>query len=181
MSIRSHSLSPRSTLIIYIQIATNEDKQPPSSPRHHTSPISPPPSFRSRTNSTNIPTSHSTPESRPLVSDADRNLADAFDPSSSDDDDDSSEHGAHPRQQHLDDRQRAMTARPTTDSASDSRPLSGRRITPPSPRTTAPARTPANDGVFANLSAKPTRGEEVDEKPPVRRLPLQMPPFPPPH
>ena len=25
----------------------------------------------------------------------------------------------------------------------------------------------ANDGVFANLSAKPTRGEELDEKPPV--------------
>lgn len=26
----------------------------------------------------------------------------------------------------------------------------------------------ANDGVFANLSAKPTRGEELEEKPPVR-------------
>lgn len=37
-------------------------------------------------------------------------------------------------------------------------------FTPPG---TARASRPVNDGVFANLAAKPERGEKVDDKPPV--------------
>ena len=82
----------------------------------------------------------------------------------------------------MDDRQRLMRGTPETSygsegaHSSDGNPRQGieRRVTHlPVFNTTAPSSGRIygggqNDGVFANLSAKPTRGEEVEEKPPVR-------------
>lgn len=142
----------------------------------HTGPSSPPPSFDSRTSSPHR--SHggnrrSTTDSDPLVSDADRNLNDAFDnPSDSESDDGS------PTDHRLDDRQRVMSGRPaagmdTAAGQDHDRPDVERRVTqlPVFAPATAPRRYggPGNDGVFANLSAKPERGGggDAEEKPPV--------------
>lgn len=61
--------------------------------------------------------------------------------------------------------------RPTSlPSNADSRPNVERRVTE-LPAFRPPTRNleqPANDGVFANLGAKLERGEQVEEKPPVR-------------
>lgn len=142
-------------------------------------PISPPPSFRSRTSS---PTSrHLLTSQDPLTSDADRTLADTFDDGEGSDDE--GEDGG-------DDRQRLMrgtTSHQTNEegnTADGSRPTVGpRRVTALpvfSPRIVPASGTigrvygggsaSVNDGVFANLSAKPEKGEKVEEeKPPVCR------------
>ncbi|KAF2144455.1 uncharacterized protein K452DRAFT_222835 [Aplosporella prunicola CBS 121167] len=131
-------------------------------------PSSPPPSFRSRTSSPSA--RHLLAEHEPLATEAERELEDTF--GGSDDESDDENQG-------MDDRQRLMRGHPdsnlpqTTDSSSrqvDARP-------PPIVRrvTQLPAFAPrgvvgggsGNDGVFANLSAKPTREEEAEEKPPT--------------
>lgn len=153
-----------------LQISHYDDNDNVSSPSR-----SPPPSFRSRASS--VTQHHTNSERDPLVSDADRTLADTFDSPSDDDSDD--EHT--PR---LDDRQRVMSGRPidhrsgdNTPISPDGRPAIERRVTqlPVFAPTTANGtygRGNASDGVFANLSAKPERGgEELDEKPPVRIQP----------
>lgn len=137
-------------------------------------PNSPPPSFRSRNSSI---ASHQ--HRQPLISDTDRTLADTFESPSDDEPDDE-------RHTRLDDRQRVMSGRPVTESADEDAlvPLSGRpaverRVTHLpvfAPATSATVRryggnNTVNDGVFANLSAKPQRGgEDVDEKPPVSMI-----------
>lgn len=143
-------------------------------------PTSPPPSFRSRASSPQ----HR--ESDRLIFDQDRNnLAEAFH-SPSDSDSDSDNENTHPQRtraqprrptrQQLDERQRVMSGRPA-----DSTPQSGfEEVRPQIERrvTQMPIIAPtgrvygggsSSDGVFANLSAKPTRpGEDdVEEKPPV--------------
>ncbi|KAI9747400.1 MAG: hypothetical protein M4579_007473 [Chaenotheca gracillima] len=151
---------------------------------HHTPiPASPPPSFRSRASS---PTSrHLLSHDDPLASDADRALADSFDaPSDSEGaDSDAEDEG--------DDRQRLMRGNPTESrgSGEGSSPTDRpggieRRVTQlpafestPAGTTTNTTSVPAatrthgsrvaNDGVFANLSAKPERGEKLDEQPPT--------------
>ncbi|KAL8679257.1 MAG: hypothetical protein Q9224_006459 [Gallowayella concinna] len=143
----------------------------------HSVPSSPPPSFRSRASS---PTSHHLLASEdPLVSEADRTLADTFDDGSVSDTE-SNDGG--------DDRQRLMrdTSAPpiqgqtttTTTTSDGSRPIQIQRTVTefPGVAPVAPGRargmpystfTSSNDGVFANLSAKPERGEkQEEEKPP---------------
>jgi hypothetical protein len=92
----------------------------------------------------------------------DRTLADTFD---SDSDDDEDEDGR-------DDRQRLMRGNPQDDAVPPP-PGIQRRVTElPTFNTQTPASGRVygggNGGVWANLSAKPTRGEDVEEKPPVR-------------
>ena len=140
------------------------------------SPSSPPPSFRSRTSS---------PSSRrlltsddPIATDAERTLNDTFDDGSDSDGEGRGE----------DDRQRLMRSNTTASTAGSRSVLDGdRRVvqpvpTPqPGPDAPRPVNVPArphatnhpfssfqhNDGVFANLSAKPERGEKTEEQPPV--------------
>lgn len=122
-------------------------------------PTSPPPSFHSRSHSRSR--SHS-PESRRLLREdpLENDLDDAFD--ASDDENDPAE----------DDRQRLVrrSTAPTTPvierhvtdiPAFRPQPTSSIQI----PGVTAPR--PASDGVFANLSAKPSAGESTDDKPPT--------------
>lgn len=151
-----------------LQVSGNEDdSHSPLSPV--ATPSSPPPSFRSRASS---------PASRRV----DATLTDAFDADGSDSDEENDG----------DDRQRLMRGTPSTSSAehsaaetpattttSDGRPAVMERRT-----THIPVFTPAvpgrvygggsqSDGVFANLSAKPERGEKIEEHPPVRPFPAQ--------
>lgn len=145
-----------------------------------TTPFSPPPSFRSHTSS---PSRHLL-SSDPIATEAERNLADTFD-DGSDSDDDGHNEG--------DDRQRLMRAN-TIESETEqrtvcdgNRPELLRTVTrfpgaSPVTATTVPARPAGapfnsfsqNDGVFANLNAKPERGEEKEEQPPVSLCPLDV-------
>ena len=164
--------------------ASDHDEEP-QTPRRYSNteftPSSPPPSFRSRTSS---PSSrHLLTSEDPIASEAERTLADTFD-DGSDSDDDNTNGG--------DDRQRLMRAS-TVQSDSTQRVVhDGNR--PDLPRTitqfpgavapvvsNVPARSHtgvapvsslahSNDGVFANLNAKPERGEKLEEQPPVRLL-----------
>ncbi|KAL9096416.1 MAG: hypothetical protein Q9165_001413 [Trypethelium subeluteriae] len=164
---------------VQFQVAAQDDdisSVTPTSPisRQHSIPNSPPPSFRSRASS---PQSrrHSISSHDPLRSEAERTLADTFDVPSDDDSDDENENG--------DDRQRLMRGNPSATGSGeaedeDVRPGQiQRRVTelptfvpPPTSGANGPVYGGGNnvhDGVFANLSAKPTRGEELDEKPPT--------------
>ncbi|KAJ4412585.1 hypothetical protein N0V91_000343 [Didymella pomorum] len=150
----------------YERVANNDDADSPVTSQQQWPPASPPPSFRSRASS---------PTSRRLLSDdplahnedrtpdrtQDRTLADTFD---SDSDDDEDEDGR-------DDRQRLMRGNPQDDAVPPP-PGIQRRVTElPTFNTQAPASGRVygggNGGVWANLSAKPTRGEDVEEKPPT--------------
>ncbi|PYI02660.1 hypothetical protein BO78DRAFT_400373 [Aspergillus sclerotiicarbonarius CBS 121057] len=143
-----------------------------------TTPSSPPPSFHSRSSS---------PSSRRLLHDeshrdhADQTLADAFDDGSESESDDEP-----------DDRQRLMRAQPesrlvadNSGAATASSSSSGSEQPSSDPRSRGMPRrqtilpsfsTPssgagrvissANDGVFANLAAKPERGEKNEDLPP---------------
>ena len=140
----------------------DEDESPLTPSHNDPIPSSPPPSFRSRASS---------PTFRRLASDADQNLADTFD------DGDVSDNG-----DHGDDRQRLMradagsvnqadqnTTYPAGTAAQIERiltelPIFSTTTARPQPRT---VNRPTNDGVFANLAAKPERGEALDEKPPT--------------
>ena len=139
---------------------------PVTSSNPHDTPSSPPPSFRSRDTS---PTSRRLLSQDPLSNDADQDLADTFDDGEGSD-----------AENDGDDRQRLMRGDPNATSEIGSTPQSD-SATRPQPRverrvTELPAFRPssrpqpnasANDGVFANLSAKLERGEQLDEKPPV--------------
>lgn len=139
----------------------------PTSRNENEIPHSPPPSFRSRTSS---PSSRRLLNQDPLHSenedDRDRDMADAFDESDN--------------EEESDDRQRLMrnnTSRSISQNVSAppqslaTPPAIERRVTsiPSFAPTTATraAPKPASDGVFANLSAKPTPGEPTDDKPPT--------------
>lgn len=128
-------------------------------------PHSPPPSFHSRTSSIHRS------EQQALISDEDLTLAATFDSPSDDEDSDNE-----PNYRHLDDRQRVMSGRPTdispsSPSSPDARRGVERRVTqlPVFPSSNNPSNRNAqvHDGVFANLSAKPSPGDDaIDEKPP---------------
>ena len=157
------------------QISENDGEDSPNTPEGHQAshaiPSSPPPSFRSRASS---PSSrHLLSSEDPITSDAERTLADTFDDGTGSDNE--SNDG--------DDRQRLMRANPQPLSTNDEdRPTLQRAVTefPSFPASTtgtleAPvrvygggARPSSNDGVFANLSAKPEHGEKLEEQPPVR-------------
>lgn len=161
-----------------MQIADHDDEESPVTPRApYPIPSSPPPSFHSRASSP-AGTSRRLLSDDPLSNDADRTLADTFD-SPSDGEDSDDEHG-----DGMDDRQRLMRGNPNesqqnggADRDSEDAPTRmgiQRRVTQlpvfntQTPRAGRIYGGGMNDGVFANLSAKPTRGEEVEEKPPVR-------------
>ncbi|KAI9796335.1 MAG: hypothetical protein M1825_000636 [Sarcosagium campestre] len=162
----------------YERISGNDDATSPVTAPSRTTdvtPVSPPPSFRSRASS---PISHVLSHD-PLASDADRALAESFDNSDGGDSEDD-ENG--------DDRQRLMRdrTRPSANSVSDGlesgrtaedgpRPRRVERRVTELPVFMPPAATPSsgrggptitNDGVFANMNAKPERGEKTEEHPP---------------
>ncbi|KAF2175063.1 hypothetical protein K469DRAFT_647616 [Zopfia rhizophila CBS 207.26] len=158
----------------YERISEHDEDDSPMSPlQQYSIPSSPPPSFHSRASS---PTGASRRllSDDTLANDADRTLADTFDsPSDDDDSDDGNGDG-------MDDRQRLMRGNPAESLGaeeareSDERPRGiQRRVTQLPVFNIQPAARGRiygggqNDGVFANLSAKPTRGEEVEEKPPT--------------
>ena len=163
---------------LFLQISSHDHEDSPISPRasHDEQPIpsSPPPSFRSRASS---PTSRHLLSEDPISSDADRTLADTFDDGSDNDSSDG-----------RDDRQRLMhgttplPAEAQTAVSDGSKPVPIQRTVTEFPgispsfstrsrATPYSAFTSSNDGVFANLSAKPERGEKnEEEKPPVSPL-----------
>lgn len=128
-------------------------------------PSSPPPPFRSRASSIGSRRhgSHHSPEP------VDQTLEDTFDAGPNADD----EHNALE-----DDRQRLIhDAAVAHDQIQGTRPGVSRNITVlPSfftsnrSRQTGPSAM-SNDGVFANLSAKPEKGEKLEEQPPVSPFP----------
>jgi hypothetical protein len=144
--------------------------------QHHTQiPNSPPPSFRSRASS---------PVFRQdlLRTEADRELHDTFDSPSDDE-------GFDEGNNEPEDRQRLMHGRSPTveDPSTQPQVVVGQTATPRASQnrivrmvTQLPIFNRGqtygagnqNDGVFANLSAKPQRGDDVDEKPPVSFLPI---------
>ncbi|MCJ1470870.1 hypothetical protein MMC07_009517 [Pseudocyphellaria aurata] len=160
---------------------SESDRDEPATPTRPepTTPIysSPPPSFRSRASS---PTSrHHLFAEDPIASDADRTLADTFDDGEGSDVDENDGE---------DSRQRLMRGTPSSSDGAQStahdetRPaVLQRTLTefpgadPPvvrsfniTPGTAIPNQfASANDGVFANLNAKPERGEKNEEQPPT--------------
>ncbi|KAJ4587232.1 hypothetical protein HRR83_008912 [Exophiala dermatitidis] len=144
--------------------AVNSHDDEVDSPDHpHGVPSSPPPSFRSRASS---PSSRRLLAQDPLTDTADQDLADTFDDGEGSDGENDG-----------DDRQRLLRAdtaavrqdaSPSPPSAPDARqaPAVERRVTETPVFRPMPAPARPMDGVFANLSAKPERGEPVDEKPP---------------
>ncbi|OAF99763.1 uncharacterized protein CC84DRAFT_1169263 [Paraphaeosphaeria sporulosa] len=156
----------------YERVAANDDDDDtvdtPQSPQAPFAiPASPPPSFHSRASSPAAAASRRLLSDDPLANDADGTLADTFDADSDDDEDES------------DDRQRLMRGNPDEQREADDntlrpvRPGRQRSVTQlPVFNTVAPTGGRIygggqNDGVWANLSAKPTRGEEAEEKPPT--------------
>ncbi|KAF1956818.1 hypothetical protein CC80DRAFT_548306 [Byssothecium circinans] len=156
----------------YERIAGHDDEDThhaSNSPQpHYPIPASPPPSFHSRASS---PTSRRLLADDPLASDADRTLADTFDADSDSEDEDGG-----------DDRQRLMRANPEEAQQGADTDANGNLRTGMQRRQRSVTQLPAfvpqvpsgrvvgggqNDGVWANLSAKPTRGEEAEEKPPT--------------
>lgn len=159
--------------------AHDEEEGPHSYPLNPArSDASPPPSFRSRSRSSS-PSSRRLLHNDPLNNDGDQTLADAFgDEDESDDDNEP------------DDRQRLMRADPdfrsadngqsssasSSDSRSDAqeqartgilrRPTMLPTFTTPSSGGQRQIAS-SNDGVFANLAAKPERGEKNEDLPPV--------------
>jgi hypothetical protein len=153
------------------QIAADELDGPDDlTPRAPTAiPDSPPPSFRSRASSRR----QSRDYSGHTPSEEERNLHDAFDAPSEDEDDDDNTRD----QRRLIPRTLSEST-PHSDFASDSddapRPIHQRRVTeipgltPPAPSGRVyGGGSGANDGVWANLNAKPRPGEDVEEKPPT--------------
>ncbi|KAJ5109236.1 hypothetical protein N7456_005911 [Penicillium angulare] len=164
--------------------AQDEDDNPHSYPlnptRSNLTPTSPPPSFRTGSRSSS-PSSRRLLHDDPLRHNEEQTLADAF--GSEDDSDDDDE---------PDDRQRLMRANPDpyrpsendqtataaassseyrTENDNNTAPSAMARrptILPTFTSTTANSRSvaPSNDGVFANLAAKPERGEKNEDLPP---------------
>lgn len=144
----------------------NDDNEDVQSASPYQVPASPPPSFHSRASSPNGAASRRLLADDPLAEDAERTLADTFDTDSEDEEEGDGR----------DDRQRLMRGQPEAEAESDesdpAKPGVQRRVTQlPVFNTQAPSGRIVgggqNDGVFANLSAKPTRGEDLEEKPPT--------------
>ena len=174
---------PRSSAICtdnMIQLPGNDAETPSTITLTYDSqpiPSSPPPSFRSRASS---PSSQHLISQDPIASDAERTLADTFDDGQASDDEGDNEG---------DDRQRLMRRASTVQEQENSsanwstvrqtQPISGGQANSaianvPVPSVRAPSSGTAyatfsssNDGVFANLDAKPERGEKTEDQPPV--------------
>lgn len=159
----------------------NDNESPIAPTPRHTTP-SPPPSFRSHASSPTFRRLLSRDD--PLDNEEDQTLADTFDDGEVSDAEDD-----------VDDRQRLMRGDPDAaaleaEQLDEQKPTTTTTTTPdtrrsPMPRrvTELPAFSPTvprqqprggNDGVFANLAAKPERGDNGDEKPPVCFLKLSL-------
>ena len=131
-----------------------DDSQAASLSAQQWPPASPPPSFHSRASSPNG-TSRRLLAEDPAPPEEDRTLADTFDSDSDDDDD---EHDGR------DDRQRLMRGNPQPEEDEPVTPGIQRRVTElpvfnPQAQSNGRVYGGGNGGVWANLSAKPTRGE----------------------
>lgn len=156
-----------SPITSHLQVAANDEDDShisSQSPHHQPAiPNSPPPSFRSRASSRRTSAEHD-PQTE-----VERSLTDAFAGSPDDESDDEQ-----------DDSRRLVNDGDRSPEQAPSEPRPGnmqRRVTqlpvftPSASRPTGRIYGGGNsttDGVFANISAKPTRGEELEEKPPVR-------------
>ncbi|RVX74943.1 hypothetical protein B0A52_01220 [Exophiala mesophila] len=143
------------------------DVDSPQSPHNrHFPPSSPPPSFRSRTSSFS---SRRLLNQDPISDGHDNDLEDAFDDGEASD-----------AENDGDDRQRLMRADPSTTTSESPNTITNppataaaipniqRTVTElPVFRPMPPSSSRPTDGVFANLSAKPERGEQLEEKPPT--------------
>ncbi|KAL9111706.1 MAG: hypothetical protein Q9227_003981 [Pyrenula ochraceoflavens] len=148
----------------YERVNSHDDSEiaPPTPQSNPPVPSSPPPSFRSRASS---PASRHLLSEDPLSTEAEQNLADTFDDGELSD-----------GEEVVDDRQRLMRADPEMPNAvpegstTPRAPGIQRRVTE-LPAFTPPAGSrgprPVNDGVFANLAAKPEKGEKLEELPPT--------------
>lgn len=141
---------------------------------NHPVPSSPPPSFHSRSPS---PTSRRLLSHDPLGDSHNNDLDDAFDDGNPSDDENDGDDRQ--RLMRADSRQPSTTQNSANENASQTQPRIERRVTQlptfaPQAANAIPRTIPSttNDGVFANLTAKPERGEPVDEKPPVRYISL---------
>ena len=157
--------------------ASTQDQQP--------TPSSPPPSFRSRASS--ITSRHLLSSEDPTTTEAERTLNDTFDDGSESDDED--RNGGDGRQRLMRVNTTAISMEPRStheDHRSDMQRI-GAQIRGPNALATVDvsarpyaAGTPyssfshSNDGVFANLNAKPERGEKTEEQPPVRTRPADL-------
>ena len=173
------SVVQRSSLTSSHQVPEDDTVNTSASPEeeaHISTPISAPPSFRSR--ATSLASRQS--QNDDTHSDAERMLAEAFNDGE----------GSDGEQGEEDDRQRLIrqTTGVLADDARSARPgRLNRRITEipsfvtsrhytssalrsPSGIVFHPNLTSSNDGVFANLDAKPELGEKLEEQPPVRRF-----------
>jgi len=150
----------------YEPVSTQDDDDHISGPNPDSSavPSSPPPPFSSRPAS---PSDRDALLSRhdPLADDAERTLAETFDSPSDDEEDEEENRNAGGEATRL-----IPGANASRQAADTSRTTSDRRTTQyPAFATTTNklyGSGRANDGVFANLSAKPSQTDEVDEKPP---------------
>ncbi|KAH3905366.1 hypothetical protein HBH56_220080 [Parastagonospora nodorum] len=147
----------------YERVAGNDEADSPvlAQGNQQWPPASPPPSFHSRASSPNGGASRRLLADDPVANEEDRTLADTFDSESDDDEDDDGR----------DDRQRLMRGNPTTEDQPVA-PGIQRRVTEiPVFNTQAPSTGRVygggNGGVWANLSAKPTPGQDAEEKPPT--------------
>ncbi|KAI9860164.1 MAG: hypothetical protein M1813_006274 [Trichoglossum hirsutum] len=159
----------------YQRISGNDDDDSPVTPhpeQQHPIPSSPPPSFHSRASSPSSQRLLS--QDDPLTSDADRALAESFDNEGADDSEGEDEG---------DDRQRLMRGTNNTEAQAQqglgietvaARPGMLLRQTTELPRFTTTGAGSAriygsgrgvNDGVFANLNAKPEVGEKEEQPP----------------
>ena len=151
------------TSMASVQVAADDTDEPTSLHSPIAVPASPPPSFWSHESSPR-PSRESQHESE-----QERNLNDAFDAPSDDEDDGEGPH----------DQRRLI---PSTTTASQDSTDTSRRPTAPERRVTeiavfAPPTSSSgrvvgggnqvNDGVWANLNAKPRPGEDLEEKPPT--------------
>lgn len=170
-------------------MSDNDQDDAPESPHDYANTehtfSSPPPSFQSRASSPSSRRLLSSDD--PIASEAERTLADTFDDGSDSDDDN----------RVGDDRQRLMRTNTIQSNAQQRAVSDGDRPNLPGTITRMPdgdappvafnvtprpyagvapitAFSHSNDGVFANLNAKPERGEKLEEQPPVRRLRLLL-------
>ncbi|KAJ5570522.1 uncharacterized protein N7459_009952 [Penicillium hispanicum] len=157
----------------------NSHSYPLNSTRSDLTPTSPPPSFRSRSSS---PSSRRLLHDDPLRHHEDQTLADAFDDEGDSDDDDEPDDRQRLMRAHPDARSFSENSQSTTAAPSSSEPRADGQDQPQTPGlsrrpTILPSFTTprsggsrsvaaSNDGVFANLAAKPERGEKNEDLPP---------------
>lgn len=142
----------------------DHDDSPIAPTALHGSAASPPPSFRSRGSS---PSSRRLLQEDPRHNDEDHTLADAFDDGTESDTEDNEDSRQGLRR--LDTSRSSSNQHTITAPANEPARIERRVTQIPAfaPPITQGAPRSTNDGVFANLSAKPTAGESLDDKPPT--------------